>query len=35
MYDIRTAPLLESLKNNFQGWYRDDSLYEHPEVRHY
>ena len=35
MYYVRyTAPLLESLKDDFQGWHRDDSLYEYPEVRH-
>ena len=35
MYYVRyTAPLLESLKDDLQGWYRDDSLYEYPEVRH-
>ena len=28
MYYVRyTAPLLESLKDDLQGWYRDDSLY--------
>ena len=35
MYYVRyTAPLLESLKDDLQGWYRDDSLYKYPEVRH-
>ena len=35
MYYVRnTAPLLKSLKHHLEGWYRDDSLYEYPEVRH-
>ena len=35
MYYVRyTAPLLESLKDDWEGWYQDDSLYEYPEVRH-
>ena len=32
-YARKTSPLLESL-NQLEGWYRDDSLYEYPEVRH-
>ena len=34
MYYVRyTAPLLESLKDDLDGWYRDPSLYEY-DVRH-
>ena len=32
-YARKTSPLLESL-NQLERWYRDDSLYEYPEVRH-
>ena len=35
MYYVRyTAPLLESLKDDLEGWYRDDSLYEYDDERH-
>ena len=35
MYYVRyTAPLLESLKDNLQGWYLDPSLYEYEDERH-
>ena len=35
MYYVRyTAPLLESLEDDLQGWYLDDKLYEYPDVRH-
>ena len=35
MYYVRyTDPLLESLKDDLQGWYRDDSLYEFEDEQH-
>ena len=35
MYYVQyTTPLLESLKDDLQGWYRDDSLYEYQDERH-
>ena len=33
-YAQKTSPLLKSLKHHLERWYRDDSLYEYPEVRH-
>ena len=35
MYYARyTAPLLESLKDDLQGWFLNEELYEYPDVRH-
>ena len=33
-YARKASPLLKSLKHDLEGWYRDDSSYEYPEVRH-